>query len=80
MARELNVPVIRPLVQLGRGVESRHQQAAELKRSAESGSIDRTPTWLLMIYRDEYTNRRKRRSGITEVIVNKHRNGACRQP
>jgi len=74
LARELHIPVI-ALSQLSRAVESRINKHPQLSDLRESGSIEQDADVVMMLYREDYYEEDSERQGITEVIINKHRNG-----
>jgi replicative DNA helicase len=83
LAKELNIPII-ALSQLNRGVEAR--SGAEGKRPQlsdlrESGAIEQDADMVCFIHRPEYYGIRETTdgrdlTGLAEIIVAKHRNGA----
>ncbi|MDR2146677.1 MAG: replicative DNA helicase [Tannerella sp.] len=83
LAKELNIPII-ALSQLNRGVETRsgaegkRPQLADLR---ESGAIEQDADMVCFIHRPEYYGIRETQdgqdlTGLAEIIVAKHRNGA----
>nr|AIA61145.1 replication helicase subunit [Cyanidiaceae sp. MX-AZ01] len=73
LARELNVPVI-VLSQLSRNIEYRSSKKPLLSDLRESGSIEQDADLVLFLHKDERFT-----AGQIEVILAKHRNGACGQ-
>ncbi|HVW89247.1 MAG TPA: DnaB-like helicase C-terminal domain-containing protein, partial [Gaiellaceae bacterium] len=60
-----------------RAVEQRHDKRPILSDLRESGSIEQDADVVMFVYRDEYYNPEDTdSSGIAELIVAKHRNGA----
>jgi replicative DNA helicase len=83
LAKELNIPII-ALSQLNRGVEARsgaegkRPQLADLR---ESGAIEQDADMVCFIHRPEYygikeDSNGRDLTGLAEIIVAKHRNGA----
>ena len=89
MARELNVPVI-ALSQLSRDNEKRDNKRPMLSDLRGSGAIEHDADLVMCIYREDYFDNQKGAknkdeeekketiggSGIAEVSISKHRNGA----
>jgi replicative DNA helicase len=89
MARELNVPVI-ALSQLSRDNEKRDNKRPMLSDLRGSGAIEQDADLVMFIYREDYFDNQKNSkdkkseeetknngsSGIAEVSISKHRNGA----
>jgi len=82
IAKELNVPVI-ALSQLSRAVESRGgSKRPGLSDLRDSGGIEEAADMVCFIYRPEYYHIAEDESGnstqdMAEIIIAKHRNGAC---
>lgn len=84
LARELNVPVI-ALSQLSRDSEKRDNKRPMLSDLRESGAIEQDADLVMFIYREDYFAKNDKNkeevtnnsaSGIAEVSISKHRNGA----
>lgn len=89
LARELNVPVI-ALSQLSRDSEKRDNKRPMLSDLRDSGAIEQDADIVLFIYREDYFSYQRKNkkdgnekkeetnneSGLAEVSIAKHRNGA----
>lgn len=79
IAKELDIPII-ALSQMGRAVEQRQGKRPQLSDLRESGSLEMDADIVIFIYRpfisgiteDELENSTE---GISEIIIEKHRNG-----
>lgn len=74
MARELNVPVL-CLSQLSRAVESRGGRP-RLSDLRDSGSIEQDADVVMFIHNESKYKDISERNNITEILIEKHRNGA----
>ncbi len=73
MAREMNVPVL-CLSQLSRAVESRGGRP-RLSDLRDSGSIEQDADVVMFIHNDSKYKEAHERNNITEILIEKHRNG-----
>jgi replicative DNA helicase len=74
MARELNVPVL-CLSQLSRAVESRGGRP-RLSDLRDSGSIEQDADVVMFIHNESKYKDISERTNVTEILIEKHRNGA----
>ncbi|MBI1999391.1 MAG: replicative DNA helicase [Parcubacteria group bacterium] len=75
LARELDVPVL-ALSQLSRAVEQRRDRP-RLSDLRDSGSIEQDADVVMFIHREDRYKDESERTNITEILVEKHRNGPC---
>ena len=87
LARELDIPII-ALSQLSRDNEKRDNKRPMLSDLRGSGAIEQDADLVMFIYREDYFDNQKNKdkkeeekkdnssSGIAEVSISKHRNGA----
>jgi len=76
LAKELEVPVI-ALSQLSRNVEHRGENSLpRLADLRDSGSIEQDADVVIFIHRDKSEDNDKARENITQLIIEKHRNGS----
>lgn len=73
LARELDVPVL-ALSQLSRAVEQRGGKP-RLSDLRDSGSIEQDADVVMFIHREDKRNDEAERTGIAEILIEKHRNG-----
>jgi replicative DNA helicase len=74
LARDLEVPVI-CAAQLNRNLEYRADKRPGLGDLRESGALEQDSDIVLFLYREELYQSDGERTGATELIVGKHRNG-----
>ncbi|MES2135231.1 MAG: replicative DNA helicase [Patescibacteria group bacterium] len=74
LARELDVPVL-ALSQLSRAIEQRRGRP-RLSDLRDSGSIEQDADVVMFIHNeDRYNDNKEERSNVTEILIEKHRNG-----
>ena len=74
LARELDVPVL-ALSQLSRAIEQRRGRP-RLSDLRDSGSIEQDADVVIFIHNeDRYNDNKEERSTVTEILIEKHRNG-----
>ena len=73
LARDLDVPVL-ALSQLSRAVESRGGKP-RLSDLRDSGSIEQDADVVMFIHREKDESGEQARSSVTEILIEKHRNG-----
>ncbi|MBP6883691.1 MAG: replicative DNA helicase [Candidatus Pacebacteria bacterium] len=73
LAKELDVPVL-ALSQLSRAVESRGGKP-RLSDLRDSGSIEQDADVVMFIHREDWGKEPSEKTGIAEILVEKHRNG-----
>ncbi len=73
LAKEFDVPVI-ALSQLSRAVEARGGKP-RLSDLRDSGSIEQDADVVMFIHREDKGKDESERTGITEILIEKHRNG-----
>lgn len=73
LARELDVPVL-ALSQLSRAVESRGGRP-RLSDLRDSGSIEQDADMVMFIHREDRYKEQHEKDNITEILIEKHRNG-----
>ena len=74
LAKELEVPIVAGS-QIGRGVEASKDNRPKLSHLRESGAIEQDADVVLMLYREEYYNKKTDKKNLAEIIVGKQRNG-----
>lgn len=74
LAKKLEITIV-ALSQLSRAPEQRTDHKPILSDLRESGSIEQDADVIFMLYRDEYYNKESEEKNISEVIINKNRNG-----
>jgi len=74
LARELNIPII-ALSQLSRQAETRPGAMPRLADLRESGTIEQDADVVMFIHREKMYKRDTPKGNITEILIQKHRNG-----
>jgi replicative DNA helicase len=78
MARENGVPIVL-LAQLNRGPDARTDQRPRMSDLRESGAVEQDADIVALLYREDYYKKTKsgyQATNVTELIIDKHRNGA----
>ena len=76
LAKKFQCPVM-VLSQLNRACELRPSKRPQLSDLRESGAIEQDADMVLLLYREEYYFPKKENEGAAELIIAKHRDGAC---
>lgn len=74
LAKELDIPVI-AISQLNRGSEQRSEKTPQISDLRESGSLEQDADVVILLNRPEATNPTMEKTGDTDFIVAKNRNG-----
>lgn len=74
LAKELNIPII-AISQLNRSSEQRTDKKPLISDLRESGSIEQDADIIILLHREDATNKEHPRAGEADLIVAKHRNG-----
>src|SRR5690625_993578 len=74
LAKELEVPVI-AISQLNRGSEARNDKKPQMSDLRESGSIEQDADVVVLLHREDMSEKESARAGEADIIVAKHRNG-----
>lgn len=74
LARKFKAPIVL-LSQLSRAPEARNNKRPMLSDLRQSGSIEQDADVVMFLYRDEYYNPDTDKQGITEILIEKQRNG-----
>ena len=74
LAKELDVPVV-ALSQLNRGPEQRQDKKPMLSDLRESGSLEQDADVVILLHREDLSEKDSPRAGEADFIVAKHRNG-----
>ena len=68
------MPVV-AMSQLNRGPEQRTDKRPQLSDLRESGSLEQDADVVILLYREDMTEKESPRAGEADLIVAKHRNG-----
>ena len=74
LAKELNIPVI-AIAQLNRGSEQKADKRPELFHLRESGSLEQDADVVLLLHREDMSQKDSTRIGEADIILAKQRNG-----
>lgn len=75
VAKDLNLLII-AVSQLSRATESMKDKRPKLSDLRESGQIEQDADVVMLVYRDEYYNKKTKQPGIAETIIAKNREGS----
>ena len=84
LAKEVNIPIV-AICQVNRGVEGEKDKRPKLSDLRDSGRIEEDADCVFFLYREEYYHPVKTKDGKpnryekAEILIQKHRNGACRK-
>ncbi|MFJ5625618.1 replicative DNA helicase [Peribacillus loiseleuriae] len=74
MAKDLNIPIIL-LAQLNRQNESRQDKRPSMSDIRDTGTVEQAADIIGFLHREDYYNRDKQPTNITELIIAKNRQG-----